>query len=301
MLFFAAAGCGKAPPAADVSGGSKKSLDSFWRVLESSFSDIEKGCRNKSKCLKDKAIDYIEHEACRSGDFPHAFDSVHDCGKEALKFLDGFLEGAPKKRITRSGRSRRRRSRSRRSSGGGSSPPPPPPFSVTPAPQPAQAPSIIAGFCDRSPGIADSIIAALSLTPAPTCRTVAPDQLGAIITLVVTTTPRPASGSGSCGNDYSSLRAGDFASLPNLKKIVFGGESSGGYGCINSVHEDTFSGLSKLEEINWGQQPIASFPADTFRNLPKLKKISLPECHDESVDPSLQNLPQSPMEIVADC
>ena len=112
----------------------------------------------------------------------------------------------------------------------------------------------------------------------------------------MTTTPRP-DGSGECRRGKASLKAGDFANLPNLRKIAFGGQESGGSGCIRSVQQDTFYGLNNLREIIWGQQAISSFPIDTFRNLPNLRRISLPEGHDIS-DSSLQGL--RAVEIVCD-
>ncbi len=299
LLIFAAPGCGGPPRPASVSGS--QGIDGFLKSLKSDLLDIERrGHKRTSDRFWNKAHDHIEFTACPRENLPAAFQSVRECDREALALLRGFVKERPKEKYTL-----RKRRRSGGGGGGSSSRPPLPSFTVTRVPQPSPpapdppGPAPIAGFCSRSPGIADSIIAALP-DPRPACGAVTQSVLNEIITLVVTTTPRP-DGSGECRNNHASLRAGDFASLPNMKKIVFGGEAAGGAGCINSVHEDTFLGLSKLEEINWGQQPIASFPADTFRRLPKLKKISLPECHDESVDPSLQNLPQSPMEIVADC
>ena len=298
LLALVATGCIAAPGPAIVSGS--QGIDGFLKSLKSDLLDIEKqGHKRTSDRFWNKAHDHIEFTACPRENLPAAFQSVHECDRQSLALLREFVKERPKGKYTL---------RRRRSSGGGgggsSSRPPRPPFTLTPvSPSPPTpdppGPTPIAGFCDRSPGIADSIIAAMP-APRPLCGAVTQAPLNEIRTLVVTTTPRPVGGAGECRAGKSSLKAGDFANLPNLRKISFGGQESGGSGCINSVHEDTFSGLSKLREIIWGQQPIASFPEDTFRNLQALTKISLPECHDKDNDPSLQRLRDS-VTVEADC
>ena len=203
-------------------------------------------------------------------------------------------------------RPRRRRSRSRRSGGSGPSSPTPPATPpddnpttppddnpTTPPPETPPEPAIV-GFCNRTAGVRAAVLASYENLA---CSALTQPHLDQITQLVVALSPRP-SASGQCREGFSSLRSGDFSGLRNLKKITFGG--SEGIGCLKTVPEDIFSGLSKLEEIHFGQQNLfTSFPQNVFRNLPKLKKITLPECLDPT-GPAFQNL-GSGVTIVDDC
>ena len=259
--LFILLGC-PSPPSNQVSTNE----DSFQKYLNSEFKEIEKSCRSRTNsCFNNKALDIIQFDICQNNHIFN-FESVNACDRAALKHFNFFKEdqgtySSPR----RSSRSSSRRSSYRRSSRGGSSS----------APTTNQDPPI-SGFCDRTDGVKTAILSQLQ---GVVCATITQSHLDQITELVVTLHPRP-NASGACPSGYSSIKTGDFSGLTKLKKISFGGDATTGNGCLKTLPADAFSGLSELEEIFFGQQPLE--PADlgvgTFRNLNKIKKITLPEC-----------------------
>ena len=259
LLFIVFLGC-PSPPHNQASTNE----DSFREYLDSEFKKIEKSCRSRTNsCFNNKALDIIQFDVCQNYN-TFNFKSVNACDRSALNRLDSF-KGNQKTYSSRT-RSRRSssRSRSRRSSSSPSSSTPPPTLDTT-----------ISGFCDRTNGVKTAILSQLQ---GAECATITQNHLDQITELVITLNPRPDA-SAVCRGGYASLKSGDFSGLTKLKKISFGGGTHTGQGCLKTIPEDIFSGLSELEEIFFGFQPLteADLGAAIFSNLNKLKKITF-EC-----------------------
>ena len=291
LLALMAAGCSVPPGPAIVSGS--QGIDGFLKSLKSDLLDIERrGHKRTSDRFWNKAHDHIEFTACPRENLPAAFQSVRECDREALALLRGFVKERPKEKYTL----RRRRRSSGGGGGGSSSRPPPPPFTATPVPQPSPptpdppGPTPIAGFCSRTAGVRDAIIAALP-APQPACGAVTQNHLNQINgDLVITLNPRPSAG-GQCAS-HSSLKTGDFAGLVKLQKLYFGGSKSVAEGCLRTFPANIFSDLNELKEIHLGGQhalSLSSIPAATFRHLPKLIKIAMD--YPDLTEPAFANLP----------
>ena len=291
LLALMAAGCSVPPGPAIVSGS--QGIDGFLKSLKSDLLDIERrGHKRTSDRFWNKAHDHIEFTACPRENLPAAFQSVRECDREALALLRGFVKERPKEKYTL-----RRRRRSSGGGGGGSSSRPPPPPSQQPRfrsqvrqPRIRQARHRLPGFCSRTAGVRDAIIAALP-APQPACGAVTQNHLNQINgDLVITLNPRPSAG-GQCAS-HSSLKTGDFAGLVKLQKLYFGGSKSVAEGCLRTFPANIFSDLNELKEIHLGGQhalSLSSIPAATFRHLPKLIKIAMD--YPDLTEPAFANLP----------
>ena len=111
------------------------------------------------------------------------------------------------------------------------------------------------GICDRTQGVQDAILAAVS--GVTDCKAVTVANLLGVSTL-----------NGSTRN-IASLKSDDFAGMPNLVLLYLAQNS------FTTLPADVFSGLTKLLLINLSDNDLSSLPAGLFSGLTGLTNLYL--------------------------
>ncbi|CAJ2377192.1 MAG: hypothetical protein IBGAMO2_50011 [Arenicellales bacterium IbO2] len=121
------------------------------------------------------------------------------------------------------------------------------------------APVFAQGVCNRTQQVHEAISAAIG--GSINCAFVTPGVMDDITELTVTGMP-------------TSLKAGDFAGLPELKRLILRGHR------LAAVPANVFAGLTKLENLDlggpgFGFATFQTLPANAFAGLGNLKELSL--------------------------
>ena len=121
------------------------------------------------------------------------------------------------------------------------------------------------GICNRTPQIRDAIVA---VTPAVTCSTVTADHLTRITELLLSD-PTPNDGSNDPNDDITTLQAGDFAGLTNLRALDLN------HNALRTLPSGIFAGLENLEQLFLGFNRLEMLNANLFAGLTNLSTLNL--------------------------
>ena len=112
------------------------------------------------------------------------------------------------------------------------------------------------GICDRTPEVADAIVAEIQSTrPEASCADITEDELGSI--------------EGPISIKPSALKAGDFAALTTLTELKIAGSG------LILLRAGTFTGLDNLETLEVQSPSLSTIHSGAFSGLPKIKTLHL--------------------------